>query len=378
MLASVRRKRLFGRTGLNLHPLGFGLMRIPKSSRQEDIEEAVRLIHEAIDRGINFFDTAQVYKNGLSEYVLGEAVRGRRDKVIISTKTPWKHESVESFPRFFERSLQNLQTAFVDCYAIHSLTWKKYTEKVRTSEGILSHLLQLKIRGKIRHIGFSSHDKPENIKKLLETGRFEFVILQYSLLDRRNKDIIKFASDSNVGLAIMGPLAGGKIPSFGPRLPGKYGQKSEAFFADLGLRFVLADLDVTCCLCGMTNRDMLSQNHLTCEQGLALTERECKIVEQMQATCDKIMSYYCTACGYCMPCPNGVPIPQILELYAYYRLQGALPVAKEEYRSLRRLHRFSCKECRLCVCKCPQGTDVTTMLKNAEGLFTTILPAEEE
>lgn len=353
-------------------------MRIPKSSEREDIEEAVRLIREAIDMGINFFDTAQVYRDGLSEYVLGKAVRENRDKVVISTKTPWKYESVESFPRSFECSLQNLQTTFIDCYVIHSLTWKKYIERVRTSGGILSYLSQLKSCGKIRHIGFSSHDAPENIKKLLETGTFEFVILQYNLLDQRNREIIKFASDSNVGVAVMGPLSGGKIPSLGPRLPDKYGQKSEAFFADLGLRFVLADLDVTCCLCGMTNQDMLWQNRFTCEQELALTERECKRVEQMQATCDKIMSCYCTACGYCMPCPNGVPIPQILELYAYYRVQGALPVAKEQYRSLCRQHRFNCKECRLCVSKCPQGIDVTTMLRKAESSFTTILPADEE
>lgn len=372
------KKRLLGRTGLRVYSLGFGLMRIPKGDEQWDIDETVRLIREASNIGINFFDTAQVYRNGLSERALGKAMKGNREKFIISTKTSWKYENIYYFPQMFEFSLQNLQTDFIDCYVVHSLTWEKYNERVKTSRGIWKYLLRYKNERTIRYIGFSSHDNPQNIIKLIKTDRFDFVILQYSFLDQKNKEVIELASDRNIGVIVMGPLAGGKIPSIGLRLSEKNYLVSRVSFADIALRFVLRNPQVAVCLSGMTNRTMLCQNFLTSRKNLSLTDAEKKYIKLMQNACEEIVNCYCTQCEYCMPCPNDVRIPEILTLYAYSKVLGNIPVAKERYRGLNQGNASNCKECGLCESRCPQNINITIILKEAHKWFTTILPPERE
>ncbi|NLV57321.1 MAG: aldo/keto reductase [Clostridiales bacterium] len=363
--------RPFGKTGISISALGFGAMRLPRKTIGEkmvyDHEASVALLRQGIDSGINYVDTAPGYCDRESEIIVGKALRdGYRDKVYLSTKLPGEDEGYEASRKRLETSLERLQTDHIDFYHLWGLPYDHFVqegiqEQVRMAQRALEE-------GLIRHLSFSSHDKPENIIKLIDTGLFSSMLCQYNLLDRANEDVITYAAEKGLGVVIMGPIGGGRLgyPSKQVQalLPGKVHSSPE-----IALRFVLTHPSVSCALSGMGSPAMVEENIKVASQDSALTREERDQITRAMEEHKARANLYCTGCNYCMPCPVGVNIPLNFELMNYHRVYGLTDHARSDYATIGKVPWFigkkasACVECGECETKCPQHLEIRRQLK---------------
>ncbi len=364
------RYREFGRLGFRVSQLGFGAMRLPTVKDDKiDYDKAVPLLRRAIDLGVNFIDSHHFYHQGESEIAVGKAIKGIRDKVFLQTKTPlWNKKANEkTLKQWFEEALKKLGTDYIDCYLTHSLTWEDWIKK---NDLFLRFARQLKREGLIRHMGFSSHDKPENIKKYIDSGEFETMTVQYNLLNQNNEEVISYAAGKGLGVVIMGPVGGGTLatPSeeINRLIPG--GSKSSA---EIALRFVLSHPGVSVAISGMRNLQQLEENVKVTGEEVILSPKERKKIEEILEEKRRLAELFCTGCGYCMPCPHGVNIPLNFRQMNLYRVYGLKEYARKAYLSLSRqgkenLRASSCRECGECEPKCPQKIPIIKQLKQVK------------
>ena len=364
--------RKLGKTGIEISALGFGAMRLPKKQEngQEvfDHEEAVRILRQGIDLGINYVDTAPYYCDKESEVMVGKALRdGYRDRVYLSTKLPGEDRGYDDARKRLEESLSRMQTDHIDFYHLWGISWERFETQAQP-EGQVRMALKAKEEGLIRHLSFSFHDKPENMKKLIDTGLFSTVLCQYNLLDRSNEDSIAYAAEKGLGVVVMGPVGGGRLgyPSQTVQalLPGKVQSSPE-----LALRFVLSNPAVSCALSGMGSAAMVEENAHVASNAASLSDEEqtqiAKSMEENKARAE----LYCTGCNYCMPCPVGVNIPFNFELMNYHRVYDLTDYAKGQYAQIGKQpwlpgeKASACVECGECEQKCPQHLKIREQLK---------------
>ena len=187
--------RTLGKTGIEVSILGFGVLRLPVKGRGKiDVEESIKIIRKSIDKGINFVDTAYNYHNGKSEIILGQALKdGYREKVTLMSKNPlWEVKKEEDFDRLLDEQLEKLGVEYLDIYLFHNINKKRYNEVIQEFN-LFDKMKGAKKKGKIKHIGFSSHDKPKNIKKYIDENEFEVILVQYNFIDSINEEIIQYA-----------------------------------------------------------------------------------------------------------------------------------------------------------------------------------------
>jgi len=370
--------RVLGNTGVKISTLGFGAMRLPQIDIEGktvfDSDEGVRIIHKAFELGVNYIDTAPYYCDKESEIIVGRALKGWRDKVYLSTKNPIEDDSGVHYRERLENSLKKLDTDYIDFYHMWGISWQAFEQKINVKDGPLMQAMKAKDEGLIKHISFSFHDKPENMIKLIDTGYFETVLCQYNMLDRSNEKVIDYAHEKGLGVVIMGPVGGGRLgaPSevIKKLIPG--GAKSNA---ELALRFVISNPNVTCALSGMGSMRMVEENVETASNELQLSDTEITSVNAAMEQNKKLSELYCTGCNYCMPCPNEVNIPLNFQLMNYHRVYGLTGYAKEEYKKIGTVdfmkgkNAEGCIECGLCEEKCPQKIQIRKQLKEtAEAL----------
>jgi predicted aldo/keto reductase-like oxidoreductase len=238
--------------------------------------------------------------------------------------------------------------------------------------------IEAKKEGLIKHIGFSCHDLPANMIKLLDTGLFESMILQYNLLDTRNEEVIAHAKQKGIGILTMGSVGGGRLAAPSEALM-KMIDKPVASTAELALRFVLSNLGVSSALSGMNTVDMVRENTATASIDKPLTQIERRLILDALEEKKKLSDLYCTGCGYCMPCPNGVDISGNFNLVNYFRLYGLEEYAKNRYIQLgkrmedgkpRPAWAEACQECGECEEKCPQNIEIRNQLNEAKILLS--------
>lgn len=361
--------RNYGAAGIQVSVLGFGAMRLPMDGEGHTAtvreEESIAMIHRAFERGVNLIDTAWGYCAEQSQRVVGQALNGWRDRVLVSTKAPvWLIESLDDYRRYFDEQLRRLQVDAIDIYYFHGLSIDVYERKIEPL-GILEEALRAKAAGRIRHLGFSTHDTPENICRLIDGGWAEGILCQYNLLDQSNAPVLAHAHGKGLGTAVMGPVGGGRLGVHSPKLRALAGGKMRTT-AELALRFVLANPHVSTALSGMESLAMVEENTTTasCETALSAGERE-SITAALEET-RRLADLYCTGCTYCMPCPHGVNIPRNFELLNYARVYGLEAYAREAYRgmALKPEQRADhCGECGECEPKCPQKIPIRRQLK---------------
>ena len=364
--------REFGKTGVKISALGFGAMRLPtleaKGDKRLDAEKGIEIIHRAFEAGVNYIDTAPYYCEGESEIVVGKALKGWRDKVYLSTKNPVEDNSGEHWRERLEKSLKKLDTDYIDFYHMWGISWDAYVKDIDVKNGPMSAAFKAKEEGLIRHISFSFHDAPENMIKIIDTGNFESVLCQYNLLDRRNEKSMEYAREKGLGVVIMGPVAGGRLgaPSqtISNLLPGKI--KSSA---EIALRFVLANSNVSCALSGMGTMEMVDENVLVASNENPLSGEELERINESMIENKKRAELYCTGCNYCMPCPSEVNIPLNFEIMNYHRVYGLTDYAKGQYGQIgthdwmKGKKAEECIECGICETKCPQKIQIRKQLK---------------
>ena len=364
--------RILGNTGLRVSRLGFGAMRLPMHGEGEQAqvnrELAVPLLRRAVELGVTYFDTATFYCNQDSQRVVGEALQGGlREKVVISTKNPYHGTDEKEWWGHLERSLERLQTSWIDVYNHHGVNGKGFNEFV------LPHMSKWMQKARdqklIRHICLSFHDNADALREIIRTGYPEVITVQYNLLDRQLEDVIAEAHERGIGVVVMGPVAGGRLGDSSNTLEGMVPGVSRV--PELATRFVCANPNVDVVLSGMGNLAMLEENTATCGDATTLSTEHKTLIDEQFARLKKMAELYCTGCGYCMPCPQEVQISKIFEAFNRGRVYGLWKSAKEAYNSIgqnnwnKGTKSDACIECGQCEAKCPQHLPIMAQLREA-------------
>lgn len=352
-------------------------MRLPMTEeKQVDREKAIPMIHRAFEAGVNYIDSAVGYCNKDSQRTVGDALKGWRDKIVVSTKNPHCDKANEKgWWTNLEDSLERLQVEYIDIYNFHGNNWKTFTENVDGPDGVYRHMLKAKDQGLIRHICCSFHDDCEALIKMVDTGMFDAITCQYNLLDRALEDGIAHAHEKDVGIVVMGPVAGGRLGETGGEFAGSL-PAGVASTPELALRFVMANPNVAVAISGMSTMQHVEENIATANREESLSDDEraaiAKAVEQLKEMSD----LYCTGCDYCQPCEQGVAIAEIFRQRNLYQVYGAKSTARKNYAGMIQKDRennkpaTACVECNDCEPKCPQNIKISEQLKEAHELLT--------
>ena len=363
--------RTYGKTGDKVSVLGFGAMRLPMVEDHVDMDLSVSIIGRALDLGVNYVDSAVGYCNAESQIAVGKAIKGRRDNLFVSTKNHYRGESADEWQQNLDDSLERIDVNYIDFYHSHGLRWEVY--QLQSGPGKpMERFRKAKEEGLIRHRCFSCHDTPENMMKLIDTGEFDGMLVQYNLLDRRNEEAIAYAHEKGMGVAIMGPVGGGRLVAPSEQIRGMVSSGARST-PEVALRFVLSNPNVTLTLSGMNSLAMVDENAATAgrEEPLSAEERQ-SVLDKLEET-KRLSELYCTGCDYCMPCPNDVNIPENFRLMNYYRMFGLKDYATSQYRGLGKKKKrdgtvveawaAACLECGECEPKCPQNIPIIEQLK---------------
>lgn len=369
-------KRINQKNGDKLSILGFGCMRLPKKAGGIDYERAKAMVRNAIDNGINYFDTAYIYHNGKSESFLGEALSdGYREKVRIATKLPpFMVFKLDHAKKIFESQISKLKTDKIDYYLLHMLTDKAMFERM-AALGVLNWMEDLKTQGRIDNIGFSFHGGKDDFESILRAYPWDFCQIQYNYLDENRqatKSGLLLAHDLGIPVIVMEPLRGGKLAINLPKevidIFNSLAQKRTP--AEWALRWVWNHPQVNVLLSGMSTEGQLDENIqiANCMEANSLTGEELLAFEKVKQVLLEKTKISCTNCGYCMPCPVGVDIPGCFSSYNDKYLLGGKSVRLRYMQTLgsmsqRPANASQCIECGKCVPLCPQQIDIPYQLK---------------
>lgn len=362
--------------GDDLSSLGYGCMRFTKKGRIIDLSKAEKEIMTAIRGGVNYFDTAYVYPG--SETALGQILfrNGCRDRIKIATKLPhYLIKSRDGAERLFAEQLKRLKTDYVDYYLMHMLTdidtWNRLC-----SLGIKEWIAEKLENGQIRSIGFSYHGNSDMFLKLVDAYPWDFCQIQYNYMDENSqagKRGLQYAYEKGLPVIIMEPLRGGRLADLLPKSAKEIIRKSKRDFtpAELALRWLWNQKEVTCVLSGMNSLEMVEENMRVASEAFpgTLTEVDLALVEQVKHEISLKNKVGCTGCGYCVPCPLGVDIPGTFRAYNLLSTEGER-VAKKEYLMCTAMRSrpssaSQCVQCGKCEPHCPQHIAIRQELKNA-------------
>ncbi len=330
--------------------LGLGFMRLPHAEGDEkniDQTHAMEMVDLAYKNGVNYFDTAYFYHGGMSEAFVGKALKQYpRYSFYLATKMPvYSLKEKEDIPEIFQKQLDNLQTEYVDFYLYHAIDAESF-EKAEAL-GLYEFLLEKKAEGKIRHIGFSFHGKPEDLEVICPAHPWEFAQLQINYLDwelYRSEEQYKTLEKYGIPCIVMEPVRGGRLANLGTEANQLLTQHSpNASIASWAFRYVAGLPNVLTILSGMSNLEQVQDNLKTFDAIQPLSQEELKILHDATEIHKKAGSIGCTACNYCMPCPTGVNIPGILRFItiALYRmgLKNAKSLSSNNMQSFQRMKR---------------------------------------
>ncbi len=371
------------RKGNEISALGYGCMRFTKKGGNVDLEKAEREVLAAIEAGVNYLDTAYVYAG--NEVAVGEilARTNTRDKVYLATKLPhYLIKSIDGVEKMFREELRRLQTDHIDYYLMHMLTdiptWERL-KKLGMEQWIKGKLAS----GEIRNIGFSYHGNTEMFQKLVDAYDWDFCQIQYNYMDEHSQagvEGLRYANKKGLPVIIMEPLRGGRLVNLLPESAKELFERDEEKRtpAELALKWLYDQPEVTCVLSGMNSLEMVEQNVKTaCESPVGcLTESDRRLIEQVKEEIAKKVKVGCTGCGYCMPCPRGVDIPGTFRCYNAMYSEGKQG-GRKEYLQCTAFRKDTssasqCISCGKCETHCPQQIPIRKELKQAAKELETV------
>ncbi|MCQ2582804.1 MAG: aldo/keto reductase [Treponema sp.] len=364
------------RKGNKVSQLGYGCMRFTRKGTQIDFEKAEKEVLAAIEKGVNYFDTAYIYPG--NEECLGNilAKNNIREKVLIATKLPqYMLRNPASIDKTFKEELDRLKTDYIDYYLMHMFTDYAEWEKLE-SFGIEQWIKDRKADGSIKNIGFSYHGESEMFIKILNAYDWDFCQIQYNYLDEHTqagKKGLMAAAEKGIPVFIMEPLRGGKLVNLPEKAKKELNESGLGYTpAELGLRWLWNQKEVTCVLSGMNSMEMVEENVRIANEAKpdSFGEKEFALIDSVKKIIREKEKVGCTACRYCMPCPKGVDIPSIFYYYnlmymdkkSSARFEFVQNMALREKPSLAN----QCVECGLCEKHCPQHIEIRKMLKEAD------------
>ena len=369
--------RTVPKNGDKLSVLGFGCMRLPMKGQVINEERAIKQIRLAIDNGVNYVDSAPPYHMGESERVLGKALLdGYRKKVKVATKlTPFMLRKAEDMEKMLKLQLEKLQTDHIDYYLLHGLE-AEFWIKLQ-GFGALKFLEKAKADGKIVNMGFSFHGSLETFKEIIASNDWTMCQIQYNYLDEKlqaGTEGLKYAASKKLAVMVMEPLRGGSLATNLPKEALKLYDEApiKRSPAEWGLRWVWNHPEVTLALSGMNDESQVTENIKTAETALpsSLKPTDLAVIKNVAGAYRKLLKVSCTGCQYCMPCINGVNIPQNFRAYNEFYLSGDEQQARSMYALFLmggltgvRADSSLCKDCKQCLERCPQHINIPEKLK---------------
>ena len=322
-----------GSTGLRVSQLGMGTIQITRL----EWWQSLRVVHEVMDLGINWFDTARAYLD--SELRLGEAFKGIRDKVIIISKSG--KQTPAELQKEIDESLQRLQTDYLDVFLFHGGD-AIVKDSFLAPGGMLETAQKAVEAGKIRFLGFSAH-RPAVALKGLEVETLQVAMVPANFISREYFDgaFMDQARKRNVAVLAMKPFGGGRIAN-----------------APLCLRFLKGYPGLLPCI-GIEHPEEMAENLAVWESNDVLTDRD---REEMGRITEQMGDRFCRGCGYCLPCPEEIPIPTVTFLNVFSMQMPRDQVITEAHDRAVELAK-GCSECRQCVERCPYDLEIPDMLK---------------
>lgn len=363
----------FGRTGIKTARFGLGCMRLPKEQK-----EATKIIRYAINHGINYLDTAYIYRD--SEVIVGKALEnGYREKTTLVTKSPvWGIKTHSDFERALDVELERLQTDYVDIYLLHSLGRENF-QKVIDYDGF-TFLDKMVKKGKILHTGFSYHGPGDLYPKVVDSYNWEMTQIQLNILDEFEQAGLKglrYAHGKGMATVIMEPLRGGHLIT---EYPGEVDDLIKEFpvkrsLIEWAFRWLYSIKEADVVLSGVQNLDQLKMNIAIFDKGEynCMSPEETELIHKIREIFESKYVVGCTSCGYCMPCPANVDIPGVFKYYNKVSMLEKHFVDKMMYKETIRHEgkgAENCTECGICLTKCPQGIQIPDELKKAHQLLT--------
>jgi hypothetical protein len=359
-------------------------MRLPTLGAPDRIDEAAaaKLLHDAIDAGVNYIDTAWFYHSavsmaaGESEPFVGRALSGEwRERVHLATKLPQQLvKTSEDMDCFLVEQLKRLQTDHIDFYLVHGLggeSWNRMRDL-----GVREFLDKARERGLIGHAAFSFHGAKEDFPRIIdEYDGWAFGQLQYNYVDtdfQAGISGLRHATEKGLGVVVMEPLKGGRLADkMPPEMRAVFDRQPESrSAAEWGLRYVWNEPGVSLLLSGMSDSSQLSENLQIAEVARPgeLTADNLAVYEEARIAMRLRMKADCSACRYCQPCPQGVEIPESLAALNAAAIWDSKDLWLTGYGRVKGRPE-SCTECGLCEEMCPQGLPIRRLLKETAAVF---------
>ncbi len=353
--------------GKQLSLLGFGAMRLPEKDGAVDEALVEKMVAYAMERGVNYYDTAYPYHGGMSERVMGRVLgKYPRESFYLADKYPG-HQTLEDYDpaKIFEEQLRRCGVEYFDFYLLHNVYEKSLNIYMDEQLGVIDYFLEQKRLGRIKHLGFSSHAQLSTLEAFLEKrGKdMEFCQLQLNYLDwtlQEGQKKYELLVKHGIPVWVMEPVRGGKLASFNDeRLTAARPQASTASW---GFRFLQALPHVGMILSGMSNMDHVVDNVATFETQQPLSEQERQLLLQIADGMKNAIP--CTGCRYCCDgCPMELDIPMMMSICSDIRFAPvvnsvmvlqALPEEKKP---------AACLACGKCTQVCPQGIDIPAIME---------------
>jgi predicted aldo/keto reductase-like oxidoreductase len=328
----MRRIRL-GKTSIEANQLGFGGIPI----QRVDEAQAVETVAHALEKGIDFIDTARAYTT--SETRIGKALKQVGKKVALATKS--FNRTSDGVRKDVEKSLHELQTDYINIYQCHGVKTLEEYQNVIAKGGALEGLLQAKEEGIIGHIGITSHSL-DLLERVIDDGLFETIMVCFSLLEPKAcETVIPKAVEKGVGVIAMKPFSGGVIDN-----------------PAIALKFTLSWSDVLV-LAGVESKDLVDENWHVFQGDYELSHDEKTEIEKIRKEYDK---KFCRRCDYCQPCTEGIRIQYVLGIESMIKRMGVNALKSSMLASVIS-DAQKCTECRECVPRCPYDLPIPELIK---------------
>ena len=334
-------QRLIRRGGPKVSAVGFGGIPIQRITE----EEGIQIIKSLQDSGINFIDTARGY--GKSEEVIGKGLMKSDADYPWFLATKSMARDYEGMKKDIELSLTNLQCQSIDLYQLHNVRLEQEYTRIMSDQGAYRALSEARDKGRIRMIGFTSHDV-DMAMKAVESGLFDTIQFPYNIVESQGVKVFEKAHEKGVGVIIMKPLAGGAIDN-----------------GEIALKFILNNPHVTVAIPGMDSLKQIPENAGVATGNYEFTREEKQYIEQIR---DDLGNRFCRRCGYCGPCAAGINIPVQFLMEGYYSRYDLKEWAHSRYDALDK-KASDCEKCGLCEEKCPYDLPIRDMLDEVRAVM---------
>ncbi len=362
---------------IKLSALGLGAMRLPTIGGDDskiDEQAAAEMVEYAMKNGINYYDTAWGYHSGNSEIVMGKVLKKYpRESFNLASKFPgYDLSNMPKVKEIFEKQLEKCQVEYFDFYLFHNVCEMNIAAYLDPKYVIYDYLIEQKRNGRIKHLGFSAHGAYKIMKRFLDAYRkdMEFCQIQLNWLDwtfQGAKDKVDLLNEYNIPVWVMEPVRGGKLASLSEKDEAKLNAlRPDEKIPAWAFRFIQTIPTVGVTLSGMSNMEQLKDNIKTFEADKPLNDKEKETLLAIAEEMTRKDSLPCTGCRYCTShCPQGLDIPELINLYNEHCLTGGgfiAPMALSAYPDDKKPS--ACIGCRSCEAVCPQQIKISEAMSD--------------